>query len=80
MKKKINRSLLLGFAALLLLISLTAGAQAQHFAGECDPVMGAGRKISLRPAGRGTDVSGTFLPAKALAKSDRHADEADQPH
>lgn len=77
MNKKINRALLLGFGTLLVLISLTAGAQAQHFAGEWDTVTGSGRKISLRLVGRGTDVSGTFLPPNALARSNQPSDDAD---
>lgn len=76
--KKLTRTLVLAIGSLLLVGTALVSAQAQRFAGEWDTVTGTGKKINLTLAGRGTDVSGTFLPPNALTSSNRPAEGVDQ--
>jgi hypothetical protein len=78
LKKKRAQILLVVFGALLLLVSVTANAQAQRFGGEWDTVTSTGRQIHLTLSGRSTSVSGNFLPPNGLTSSNRTFDGVDQ--
>lgn len=73
-KKKTTQTFLLALGTLLLLVSVTASAQAQDFSGEWATVTGQGKVINLSITLRRKIVTGSFNPPSALSKSYRPGD------